>query len=230
MDGSTSPASAEEAQVNAADGASLSTSAALRAVSALHHSRFSNADRLQIQCDECRRRRVRCDRKRPCSHCRTATLVSDKTSEYKIDRISDRLASIEQLLRTGTVSSRHSPASDTAISVQNVTSQPTQDDSPSVVPSIGYTGPNAETLAAKDVLEQTMESDPVIQQDQKLGTALASLHNIVGRLDVDTEASVDYYNPSELLQVTLPSWAQVEKILDDAESRMILSSFPVIDY
>nr|POE46225.1 hypothetical protein CFP56_73187 [Quercus suber] len=139
--------------------------------------------------------------------------TAENTSERKIDLISDRLASIEHLIRNGSTFMRPSPASDAVANAPEAINQENQDEQSPVVPSIGYTGPNAETLAAKNVLEQTMENNPVVQQDQQLRTALASLHNIVGRLDVEGEALTDHYDPSDLKNVALPLRKQISQEL-----------------
>ncbi|KAF7594035.1 hypothetical protein BBP40_010313 [Aspergillus hancockii] len=68
-------------------------------------------------CDQCRLRKIRCDKRSPCSNCRSSQIVCRSTGagqkpresrrrvlisdqyERKIDHIEDRLSSIEQILR-----------------------------------------------------------------------------------------------------------------------------------
>ncbi|KAK4502867.1 hypothetical protein PRZ48_006293 [Zasmidium cellare] len=197
-------------------------------------------------CEECRTRKIRCDRNRPCAHCRAANLVCrnntqpteararvtiSKQYENKIDRIENRLANIERLLRNG-ASTTSSPAdahqTPSSVDSQGGSKKPKRetadyldDESAAATPFAGFTSMQAETLAAKDALEQTVGSSPSITQDRQLNEALSSLRNIVGRLKGDGNGPGAVSAPSPAPDASdeagVPPWDQARVIVERAK-------------
>lgn len=85
------------------------------------------------------------------------------------------------------------------------------DESAAATPFAGHTSMQAESLAAKDALEQTVGSSPSITQDRHLNEALSSLRSIVGRLKGDNTGPAPAPSPaaSTLEDARLPTWDQM---------------------
>lgn len=91
--------------------------------------------------------------------------------------------------------------------------------------STGVVGLRAESVAAKNVVDQTVSRDPAIQKDSQLGAALESLRNIVARTQLDATG------PPRNLPVARyaadarpPGWEQVRAVLKRISSSSIISS------
>lgn len=88
-------------------------------------------------------------------------------------------------------------------------------------PFSGFTGPNADSILAKEVVEHTVEGD-LVALNEKLRTALQSLEQIVGRMKADaTEPSLKSLanlgsNLTE--EPPLPRWDDVSAVLNKAQS------------
>lgn len=153
--------------------------------------------------------------------------IDDICSETKIDRIESRLASIEQLLRQSSNASSSDSAQQTPDSLQpsNMPSSYAphlEDSSNAQTPATGGIGLQVESMAAKNVLEQTIARDYAVQHDPQLILALESLRGIVYRTQLDvSSASRGLSNASlakSALEAPLPGWEQVKLVLDRAES------------
>lgn len=122
-------------------------------------------------------------------------------SENKIDRIEARLAGIERLLQ------ERLPApslSSTTPSKPNAMLDP-------VIEVDGYTGPHADSLAAKEAFEQVAGISPVIASDESLHSALSSLRGIIDKIKGDEHINASNEQTAEDLD--LPSWDDVQSIL-----------------
>ena len=116
----------------------------------------------------------------------------------------------------GAVSSEHqvNDAADTPILevVQN-----------DAVPFSGFTGPSADSILAKEVVEQTLEESPVALKDENLTAALRSLEQIVGRMKADAaEPSLAPLGTMELSPTKdahLPMWDEVSRLLERAQGK-----------
>lgn len=127
-------------------------------------------------------------------------------SESKIDRIEARLANIERLLQERLPQTPHSSAAPARIPVR----------SDPVIEVDGYTGPHADSLAAKEAFEQVAGVSPAIASDESLRVALASLRGIIDRIKGEEDDS-----PASGLHATklaLPTWEEMTSILDRIES------------
>ncbi|KAF2802192.1 uncharacterized protein BDZ99DRAFT_552095 [Mytilinidion resinicola] len=159
-----------------------------------------------LQCDNCRTRKIKCDKLIPCSSCRASKTTCRTTQEKKdprqrvlisgqyekkIDRIEDRLASIERMLRaltTNMAATQHS-SPDSGISVAPSAhgyeeAHPPLDDD---VPFEGDTSLNAHSVFASRLLEQKVGSDGFTGQNPEMAAALSSLRNIVSKGFTETE-------------------------------------------
>ncbi|EAS33170.3 transcription factor [Coccidioides immitis RS] len=156
-------------------------------------------------CDNCRVRKIKCDRASPCSNCRIAKSIC-RTSprvkeqrqrvlishqyEKKIETIDERLTSIERLLQDLALSiptssqappntrqsSDHSRQNDGA-KVRSVIQK-----SEATTPSAHFEGESAlsaHSVLASAIFEQTMGSSPNIEQNPAMIQALSSLRDIV---------------------------------------------------
>ena len=80
------------------------------------------------------------------------------------------------------------------------------------VPFSGYTGPNADSILAKNVVEQTVGGSPLVLQDAHLKAALTSLQDIVDRLKLDTSGP-NIPELSQSIDGPVPDWQEVDSIL-----------------
>lgn len=154
-------------------------------------------------------------------------------SENKIDRIENRLANIERLLRNG-ASTSSSPADvdQTPSSLDSqggarkkkreiITAEYLDDESAAATPFAGFSSMQAETLAAKDALEQTVGNSPSITQDRQLNEALSSLRSIVGRVKGENNGPAAAAAPSPAAstsdEAAIPPWEQARVLLERAK-------------
>lgn len=93
-------------------------------------------------------------------------------------------------------------------------------------PFSGFTGPSADSILAKEVVEHTLGGSPVALKDEKLRTALHSLEHIVGRMKADaTEPSL---RPLGIIGSTpsdepiLPQWDEAWPLLQRAQRKASL--------
>ncbi|TQV91441.1 dihydroorotate reductase PyrE [Cordyceps javanica] len=162
------------------------------------------------KCDQCRRSKTRCDKKVPCSSCKSAKRTCTTTGtdnpglqrkqrihisslyEQKIDRIEASLGSIERLLKRR--ESQHSPsraANDGAgsdsvaspnasatISDSSAINTPANIDSAEPEPDQGL---NVQTDITVALLKQAVRSTTLYGVDSKMGAALGSLYDLLGK-------------------------------------------------
>ncbi|KAF2495469.1 hypothetical protein BU16DRAFT_461129 [Lophium mytilinum] len=167
---------------------------------------FKETDIDAFQCDNCRTRKIKCDKSTPCSSCKASKTACRTTQERrdprqrvlissqyekKIDRIEDRLVSIERMLRmltTDMTATQHN-SPDSGISVAPAShayeeANPPLDDE---VPFEGDTSLNAHTVFASRLLEQKVGSDGFTGQNPEMVAALSSLRNIVSKEFTEAE-------------------------------------------
>lgn len=113
-------------------------------------------------------------------------------SESKIERMEDRLGNIEDLLKRLVDDSLRTDGKLTRTErnrreLEDEASDGDQLDESSGVnfPFTGFTGASADSMEAKNVVEQTVGGSSIAWQDPQLNAALASLQDIVGRLKPD---------------------------------------------
>ena len=112
------------------------------------------------------------------------------SSENKIDRIEKSLQNIEHLLKSRsedaspfqTPSSTDSHCGGRDTRADYLSAEQLEDRSGATTPYAGFTGHQRDSMAAKDILEQTVESNLVVRQDQQFSEALSSLQTIIGKL------------------------------------------------
>ncbi|KAH7308693.1 hypothetical protein B0I35DRAFT_464246 [Stachybotrys elegans] len=155
-------------------------------------------------CDQCRLRKIRCDKEWPCSNCRTSKRTCTSTGagqrpkesrqrvlissqyERKIDRIENRLANIESLLHKMTLSGSSSQTPDH--SFNHLQTPPTAPQSTSVADAEssddedafgGDSGITAHTAFATDFLQRAVKRTSLKEVNPKMETALANLSQLV---------------------------------------------------
>lgn len=152
-----------------------------------------------------------------CSHCRVPGLLRPCSrpnltetfgSEGKIDRIEARLANIERLLQERLPVA--TPQTDATPARFDVAPQ-------SAVEVDGYTGPHADSLAAKEAFEQVASVNLAIASDESLRVALLSLRGIIDRIKADEHgvASSGAYSAN----LPLPPWDDTRQIIQKIESK-----------
>jgi len=91
------------------------------------------------------------------------------------------------------------------------------------MPGTGDTGLRLESMAAKNVLEQSFWRDPAVQQDPQLLSALESFRGILNRSQHDAVVQSKGFttiSPAESSsEAPSPDWEQVRAVLERAESR-----------
>lgn len=87
----------------------------------------------------------------------------------------------------------------------------------SVIEVDGYTGPHADSLAAKEAFEQVAGAEPVIASDQSLSSALSSLRGIIDRLKGDDQAHTS--KESNATELPLPPWQAVQPLLNGTKGK-----------
>ncbi|PTB70258.1 N-terminal binuclear Zn cluster-containing protein [Trichoderma citrinoviride] len=164
-------------------------------------SAATDARALRKACDQCRQRKIRCDKNDPCSNCVTAERRCTSTAwqrpkelrqrvlissqyEKKIDRIEARLANIENLLKnlsssTPTDPSRfiHTPQTDSAVPTGTSNADYDSSDEESVLG--GDSGLTVHTTFASEFLERAVQRAPLPAVNPKMETALANLSQLV---------------------------------------------------
>ncbi|KAL7928974.1 hypothetical protein V8C35DRAFT_331966 [Trichoderma chlorosporum] len=153
-------------------------------------------------CDQCRLRKIRCDKDWPCSNCRTAKRSCTSTGagqrpkeprqrvlissqyERKIDKIEARLGNIEALLKnisssTPVDASRfiHTPQTDTTVLTAASNADYDSSDEESLLG--GDSGLNVHTTFASEFLERAVKRAPLRALNPKMETALANLSQLV---------------------------------------------------
>ena len=130
-----------------------------------------------------------------------------KQYENKIDRIEVRLANIERLLQERLPST---PQSTTTPARPDTAVDP-------VIEVDGYTGPHADSLAAKDAFEQVAGGNPTIASDESLKAALSSLRGIIDRIKGDDQTNAS--RGIDARDISLPAWADTQQVLQQIERR-----------
>ncbi|KAH8714022.1 putative transcriptional regulatory protein C11D3.07c [Beauveria bassiana] len=196
----------------------------------------------QRACDECRLRKIRCDRNPPCSHCRSAGLTCQVTSqrpkehkdriqvtkqyEDKIDRIESRLGDVYRLLQQAS-SNASSPPTQPKLASPYQSSTPmdmdgASDHEPTAstnASATGNTGLWAESIAAKNVFQNTIDRDPDVRQDPQLNSALESLHRIFKSVHQSDPPNVwtTISSAKAAIVAPLPAWPEIKAVLERAE-------------
>ncbi|TLD18287.1 fungal-specific transcription factor domain protein [Venturia nashicola] len=198
-------------------------------------------------CDLCRTRKIKCDKvcktTRQIKQPRQRVLISNQY-EKKIDGIEDRLAGIEQALKSlssrlgsspylSSKSSMSSPARPESINKVRVT------DSPAAFE--GNTTTHAHSLYAREVLERAVESSPMTGRNPDVTAALQSLHGIVSRLSVqasthDSISALSFLpgttDVSSLKHLQLPPQNSIHDLIqrtNKTESVTFTKFFPVLE-
>jgi len=160
-------------------------------------------------------------------------------SENKIDGIESRLAGIEGLLRDH-LSALKAPAGSASVTGSTVKAALRSQSQDVVIeeapgdraPFSGFTGPSADSIQAKEIVEQTIGGNAVVLQDEKFKGALQSLEQIVGRMKADaTEPSLkslDVPNQSVPAEPVLPRWEEILPLLQRAQGNSDLVQIPTI--
>ncbi|UKZ84474.1 uncharacterized protein TrAFT101_000384 [Trichoderma asperellum] len=176
------------------------------------------------QCDQCRLRKIRCDKEWPCSNCRTAKRTCTSTGagqrpkeprqrvlissqyERKIDQIEARLGNIEVLLKnisnsTATDASKliHTPAT-TDLNIQTTSSNADYDSASEESVLGGDSGLTVHTTFASEFLERAVKRAPLRALNPKMETALANLSQLV---DMQKKRSISH-GPRFPLQQPVP--------------------------
>ncbi|KAF3759989.1 hypothetical protein M406DRAFT_95615 [Cryphonectria parasitica EP155] len=168
----------------------------------------SNANIIRA-CDQCRIRKIRCDKESPCSNCRIANRQCSSTGagqkprearqrvlistqyERKIDQIEERLGSIEKLLRELTLTSRNTLRLQTTLPLHEHPPVVSPDaDRPSPTPDgttdldssafEGHSSLTAHSQFASEFLESAVERTSLRDVNPNMAAALSSLRQMVG--------------------------------------------------
>lgn len=145
------------------------------------------------------------------------------TSESKIDKIDGRLAGIENLLRTALKAAplQRSPIESGTSGIKTSDSTVLEDAPSDPAPFSGFTGPNADSILAQEVVQQTVGDSLDALSDEPLRNALHSLGQIVSKMKADAiEPSLKPLDgvgatPSE--ELIVPEWHQVQPLLERAQ-------------
>ncbi|KAL5466474.1 hypothetical protein PMIN06_000078 [Paraphaeosphaeria minitans] len=210
---------------------------------------LAGESRMQRACDGCRLRKIRCDRAVPCSNCKSSKLTCTTTPptqkpqrqrvhisdeyEKKIDRIEDRLASIEHVLEAlsnklstldMTSEVEHSVQSRSGISAAR--SPHSSSETNVATPAFeGETTINRQSEFARELLEQAVGNTPSIGQNAEIKAALTSLQNMVTRQSANPNtitASLTYPFSNKALpevdhtKLERPPWDLVNEVIDKA--------------
>lgn len=92
----------------------------------------------------------------------------------------------------------------------------------------GYTGPHADSLAAKEAFEQVAGVSPVIASDASLSTALSSLRGIIDRIKTDEQGNASSTTYST--ELPLPSWEDAQRVLQKIERKLEKNEIPTGSY
>lgn len=169
-------------------------------------------------------------------------------SEKKIDRLEDRLASIENLLYT-LVSNSQSTNAHAASKEQTRGTQsplnpspgsisPTEADVPTPALFEGETGLNTQSDYVRDLLVQVVGEMPSVGQNADVQEALTALEELVGRQKLERGPTISTYQQSidrslegtDPARLERPPWSVVRAAIDKAtgcwpHSRTILTDF-----
>ncbi|KAF2218761.1 hypothetical protein BDZ85DRAFT_65614 [Elsinoe ampelina] len=168
------------------------------------HTKESVTDVAQKRaCDACRARKVRCDKGSPCSHCKSGGMICRTTTaqtgesksrviitkqyENKIDRIEDRLKSIERLLQEQSNSGRSSTTYHDRDSTDASSSPTTMHATESL--SIPDATNDTHTRIATGLVENVIGKSSTRLQNSDLAGALESLKEMVAKIDDIPSAS-----------------------------------------
>ncbi|KAL2813191.1 hypothetical protein BDW59DRAFT_167593 [Aspergillus cavernicola] len=163
-------------------------------------------------CDQCRQRKIRCDKRSPCSNCRTSKVICCSTGagqksreprkrvlisneyEKKIDNIDERLGGIEQILLELKASLGSNPGAQMCShatpvsrhmspSVRDYTSRDAMDQQE---PKNGFDGNSlmaSQSVYARDFLETAVSRSPLQMSVSKVNAALSTLKQLVSMQD-----------------------------------------------
>lgn len=196
-------------------------------------------------CDSCRNRKIKCDRCVPCSNCKASKLTCTTTApmqkaprqrvhisdeyEKKIDRIEDRLASIENVLaglatRLGNLDLQKDDSSSQSrssrVGVNNKSPGITTDAAATPAPFEGETTINSQSGYARELLAQAIGNTPSMEQNAEIRSALTALKELVGQQGQITTSSNQLINRTlaefDPAKLERPPWAVVSDTLDKA--------------
>ncbi|KAL4867487.1 hypothetical protein BDV12DRAFT_119962 [Aspergillus spectabilis] len=161
-------------------------------------------------CDQCRQRKIRCDKRSPCSNCRTSKIICSSTGagqkareprkrvlisneyEKKIDNIDERLGGIEQILRElkaglGTnpraLIYHHATPVSRHMSPSAHDSKDAMDQQESKTGFEGNSLMAAQSAYASDFLQTAVSRSPLQMSVSKINTALSTLKQLVSFQD-----------------------------------------------
>ncbi|KAF1850792.1 uncharacterized protein K460DRAFT_361562 [Cucurbitaria berberidis CBS 394.84] len=208
-------------------------------------------------CDSCRTRKIRCDRAAPCSNCKASKLVCTTTAptqkaqrqrvhiseeyEKKIDRIEDRLSSIENVLgalasKLGNLDIR---GASTETSSQPRLTRVGSGKSPGAVaeavtpaPFEGETTMNSQSDYAREFVARAVGSTPSIGQDAEIRSALTALGELVTQQNAASANSIVNRPLADFDAETLdrPPWDAVGHTLLEATKYTTVSSLVVFPF
>jgi hypothetical protein len=162
-----------------------------------------------------------------------------RCSERKIDHLSDRLASLEELLRqrpccvpSGSTGASTSPS----LNVSSAQEPKSSIASPSIVSSANQQTPaesddydataKTHTILAARIIEQAVESSPNVHQHVSLSKALHDLKEILEKGNENPIVTPDTRIPQQAcgMPLDLPPRADVHEILCRIHSKLICAS------
>lgn len=132
-----------------------------------------------------------------------------------MDRMENRLVNIERLLHGLSSTKSTDLASTTPQSPPNIT----RDlgclgrDSSARIPT-GDIGFRAESTAAKDMIDQTVSLDRVMQKNPCLGGALDALRTVIALIHQDVDESTASFVTIQPTVQPDPTWRQVKPVLE----------------
>ncbi|KAL3429734.1 hypothetical protein BDV09DRAFT_35801 [Aspergillus tetrazonus] len=176
-------------------------------------------------CDQCRQRKIRCDKRLPCSNCRTSKIICSSTGagqkpreprkrvlisneyEKKIDSINERLGGIEQALHelkssqgsgAPQIRANSAPVSrPLSPSAQCYTANP-QDAMDQAESRTGFEGNSlmaTQSAYASDFLQTAVSRSPLPISDSKINAALSTLKQLVNMQDNQASSAREFAPP-----------------------------------
>ncbi|KAL5334393.1 hypothetical protein BJX70DRAFT_18992 [Aspergillus crustosus] len=169
-------------------------------------------------CDQCRQRKIRCDKRSPCANCRTSKIICSSTGagqkpreprkrvlisneyEKKIDNIDERLGGIEEVLRELKANLVSKPGSQpyyhaTPVSLSRYMSPSAQDSKDAMdqqESKDGFEGNSlmaTQSVYASDFLQTAVSRSPLQMSVSKINTALSTLKQLVSFQDSQDSTS-----------------------------------------
>jgi hypothetical protein len=132
-----------------------------------------------------------------------------------MDRMENRLVNIERLLQDLSSTKSTDVASTTRQSSPNITRDfgCLERDSSAKIPT-GDVGFRAESTAAKDMINQTVSLDRVMQKNSCLRGALDALRSVIALIHQDVDESTASFVAIQPTVQPDPTWRQVKPVLE----------------